>query len=69
MKADRKGGHVNTNNQIAKGRSKVQKGDLIIYACTIIGAGIGLLLGNALPGVVIGVGAGYLFKIIFKKED
>ncbi|MBG9733447.1 hypothetical protein ABE142_11185 [Paenibacillus alvei] len=47
----------------------MQKGDLIIYACTIIGAGIGLLLGNALPGVVIGVGAGYLFKIIFKKKD
>lgn len=43
--------------------------DLIIYACTIIGAGVGLSLGSAFPGAVIGIGAGFLLKTVFKKEN
>ncbi|MFD0713355.1 hypothetical protein [Paenibacillus sp. GCM10027626] len=40
----------------------MQKGDIIIYACVIIGAGIGLLFKQAFPGVLVGLGLGYLIK-------
>ncbi len=42
---------------------------MIIYGCVIVGAGIGLLLDNVLPGVLIGLGAGYLFQYVLKKES
>ncbi|MGE7824066.1 hypothetical protein [Paenibacillus sp. NPDC093718] len=41
----------------------MNKGDVIIYACVIIGVGIDLALGSAFPGVLIGLGVGYLIKI------
>ncbi|WP_201741224.1 hypothetical protein [Pradoshia eiseniae] len=37
-------------------------GDMIIYGCVIIGAGIGLLFDKAIPGVLIGLGIGYVCK-------
>ncbi|KKO55016.1 molecular chaperone DnaJ [Paenibacillus sp. DMB20] len=40
----------------------MNKGDAVIYVCVIIGAGVGLYLGNAIPGVLIGLGVGYLIK-------
>lgn len=40
----------------------MDQGDFIIYGCVIIGAGIGLLINNALPGMLIGLGIGYLLK-------
>ncbi|MEB2299039.1 hypothetical protein LAV72_05305 [Lysinibacillus xylanilyticus] len=40
----------------------MKKDDIIIYACVIIGAGVGLLIDNAFPGVLIGLGIGYLLK-------
>jgi hypothetical protein len=43
--------------------------DIIIYGSVIIGAGIGLTLDNAFPGVLIGLGAGYLLKNFFGKEE
>lgn len=42
----------------------MKKEDMIIYGCVIIGGGIGLLMDNPLPGVCIGLGAGYLLKVI-----
>ncbi|WP_265328831.1 hypothetical protein [Bacillus mycoides] len=39
--------------------------DIIIYGCVIIGAGIGLIMDHAFPGVLIGLGAGYLFQNFF----
>ncbi len=42
----------------------MKKEDIIIYACVIIGAGVGLFLDNAFPGVLIGLGIGYLLKSI-----
>ncbi|MDF9761376.1 hypothetical protein ABKP09_22595 [Peribacillus frigoritolerans] len=47
----------------------MKKGDIIIYGCVIIGAGIGLTLDNALPGVLIGFGIGYLLKNFFGREE
>ncbi|MCM3342558.1 MULTISPECIES: hypothetical protein [unclassified Paenibacillus] len=47
----------------------MKQGDIIIYACVIIGAGIGLILNHVFPGVLIGLGIGYLIKSLFKKED
>ncbi|MGM1049729.1 MAG: hypothetical protein ACQEXX_26840 [Bacillota bacterium] len=47
----------------------MKQGDIVIYACVIIGAGIGLMLDNAFPGVLVGLGIGYLIKFSFKKED
>ncbi|MGE7766249.1 hypothetical protein [Peribacillus sp. NPDC096540] len=44
-------------------------GDIIIYGCVIIGAGIGLMLDNAIPGVLIGLVAGYLLQTFFPKEE
>lgn len=52
-----------------QGGVKMKQGDIIIYACVIIGAGIGLILNHVFPGVLIGLGIGYLIKSLFKKED
>lgn len=46
----------------------MKSGDIIIYACVIIGAGIGLMLGQALPGVLVGLGLGYLFKYAVSRD-
>ena len=40
----------------------MKKEDVIIYGCVIAGAGIGLLFDNAIPGVLIGLGIGYVLK-------
>jgi len=40
---------------------------MIIYGCVIVGAGVGLMLEQAFPGVLIGLGAGYLLKYFFEK--
>lgn len=40
----------------------MKKGDIIIYACVIIGAGIGLIFDRAFPGVLVGLSIGYLLK-------
>lgn len=47
----------------------MKQGDIIIYGCVIIGAGIGLTLDYAFPGVLIGLGSGYLLKNLFSKEE
>lgn len=47
----------------------MKKSDIVIYGCVIIGAGIGLILDNALPGVLIGLGTGYLLKKFFCSEE
>lgn len=47
----------------------MKQGDVVIYACVIIGTGIGLMLGNAFPGVLVGLGIGYLIKYSLKKEE
>jgi len=46
----------------------MKKDDIIIYAFVIIGAGVGLYFDNAFPGVLIGLGIGYVFKIILSKN-
>ncbi|MGE7673318.1 hypothetical protein ACQKMV_06990 [Lysinibacillus sp. NPDC094403] len=43
----------------------MKKDDIIIYACVIIGAGVGLVFDNAFPGVLIGLGIGYVLKTMF----
>jgi len=40
----------------------MKQGDIVIYACVVIGAGIGLVMDQALPGVLVGLGLGYLIK-------
>ncbi|XID91445.1 hypothetical protein ACF3MZ_23455 [Paenibacillaceae bacterium WGS1546] len=47
----------------------MKKEDVLIYACVIICAGIGLAFGQALPGVLIGLGAGYLIKHAVYKDS
>ncbi|WP_249711781.1 hypothetical protein [Bacillus cereus] len=47
----------------------MKQGDIIIYGCVIIGAGIGLLLDHGFPGALIGLGAVYLLKNLFSKEE
>ncbi|WP_185903351.1 hypothetical protein [Lysinibacillus sphaericus] len=47
----------------------MKQGDIIIYGCVIIGAGIGLAMDHAFPGVLIGLGAGFLLKTFFSKEE
>ncbi|MEY9974887.1 hypothetical protein ABH966_005304 [Lysinibacillus sp. RC46] len=47
----------------------MKQGDIIIYGCVIIGAGIGLAMDHAFPGVLIGLGAGYLLKSLSSKEE
>ncbi|WP_336783875.1 hypothetical protein [Paenibacillus illinoisensis] len=46
----------------------MKTGDILIYSCVIIGAGIGLTLDNILPGVLIGLGVGYLLKYALINE-
>lgn len=46
----------------------MKQGDMIIYACVIIGAGIGLMLDQAFPGVLVGLGLGYLIKFALYKD-
>ncbi|WP_339296322.1 hypothetical protein MKY82_13875 [Paenibacillus sp. FSL W7-1279] len=47
----------------------MNKGDVIIYACVIIGAGVGLALDSAFPGFLVGLGVGYLIKISWNHEE
>ncbi|MGG4264566.1 hypothetical protein [Peribacillus simplex] len=47
----------------------MKKGDIIIYGCVIIGAGIGLIFGHAIPGVLIGLGVGYLLKSTLNQKE
>jgi hypothetical protein len=48
----------------------MKQGDIIIYACVIIGAGIGLMLDQAFPGVLVGLGLGYLIKhALYKNKE
>lgn len=47
----------------------MKKSDIVINGCVIIGAGIGLVLDNAFPGVLIGLGIGYLLKVFFGREE
>lgn len=42
--------------------------DFIIYGCVIVGAGIGLLTGNAFQFVLIGLGVGFLLQYIAEKS-
>ena len=46
----------------------MKQGDIIIYGCVIIGAGIGLPLDHAFPGALIGLGATYLKIFLVKKN-
>lgn len=46
----------------------MKQGDIIIYACVIIGAGIGFALKQAFPGVLVGLGLGYLIKHALYKD-
>ncbi|MDQ0171358.1 hypothetical protein [Paenibacillus tundrae] len=46
----------------------MKKEDMIIYGCVIVGGGIGLMIDNPLPMVVIGLGAGYLIKFAITKR-
>ncbi|MGG4554105.1 hypothetical protein MKX50_09505 [Paenibacillus sp. FSL W8-0186] len=46
----------------------MNKGDILIYACVIIGAGIGLILDQAFPGALVGLGVGYLIKQTLYKD-
>jgi len=46
----------------------MKQGDILIYACVIIGAGIGLILDQAFPGVLVGLGLGYLIKYAVYKD-
>ncbi len=55
-------------NRWGEGESDVNKGDITIYACVIIGAGIGLILDQAFPGALVGLGVGYLIKQALYKD-
>ncbi|WP_019636365.1 hypothetical protein [Paenibacillus fonticola] len=46
----------------------MNRGDMMIYACVIIGAGIGLILKQAFPGALVGLGVGYLMKHALNKD-
>ncbi|WHY72714.1 hypothetical protein [Fictibacillus enclensis] len=48
----------------------MKQSDLIMYGCVIIGAGNGLMIDQAFPGVLIGLGAGYLLQqVIFSSLE
>ncbi|MGN7477595.1 hypothetical protein ACTHOQ_07050 [Solibacillus silvestris] len=47
----------------------MKKGDIVIYALVVVGAGVGLLFDHALPGVLIGLGIGYVFKTMLFKDE
>lgn len=42
--------------------------DLLLYGCVIIGAGIGLVTGNTLQFVLIGLGIGFLLQYFTGKS-
>ena len=46
----------------------MKKGDMVIYACVIIMAGIGFIFDRAFIGVLFGLGIGYLMKYSFKEK-
>lgn len=45
----------------------MKREDAVIYGCVIIGAGVGLIMDQALIGVLIGLGTGYLLNALFIK--
>ncbi len=55
-------------NRWDEGENDVNRGDMMIYACVIIGAGIGLILKQAFPGALVGLGVGYLMKHALNKD-
>jgi hypothetical protein len=61
------GGCAGEENDI-KGTMEMKREDAFIYACVIVGGGIGLILGKPLPGVIVGLGLGYLLKSVVNKD-
>ncbi len=61
---------IQEGNKCTKGMLAVkkEKGDIIIYGCVIVGAGIGVIINHTLPAVLVGLGAGYLIKYALYKE-
>lgn len=47
----------------------MRQGEIILYGCVIIGAGVGLVFDAAFPGVLIGLGVGYVIQYLTKGED
>ncbi|MBH0168164.1 MAG: hypothetical protein ACQET8_03805 [Bacillota bacterium] len=45
----------------------MKREDVVIYGCVIIGAGVGLMMDQALIGVLIGLGTGYLLSLFSNK--
>lgn len=43
--------------------------DMVIYGCVIAGAGIGLVFDAAIPGVLVGLGLGYVIKSGMATKD
>lgn len=60
-----KTGRRNGNERMLE---NMKQEDIVIYACVIIGAGIGLIIDHALPGVLVGLGLGYLIKLRLYKD-
>ena len=48
---------------------KDEKGEYVFVGCMFIGVGIGYLVGNFLAGASIGMGVGFLSKLLFPTED
>jgi len=46
----------------------MKQGDIILYGCVIVGAGVGLLIDQLFPGVLIGLGIGYLLQYSSKSK-
>lgn len=46
----------------------MKQSDLIMYGCVIIGAGVGLMIDQAFPGVLVGLGSGYLLQQALIKD-
>lgn len=51
------------------GGNMMKQGDIILYGCVIIGAGVGLVFDAAFPGVLIGLGVGYVLQYFTKREE
>ena len=47
---------------------KDEKGEYVFVGCMFIGVGIGYLVGNFLAGASIGIGVGFLSKLLFPTE-
>ncbi|MEW4219942.1 hypothetical protein [Rossellomorea marisflavi] len=47
----------------------MKKEDMVIYGCVIAGAGIGLVFDAAIPGVLVGLGFGYVLKSGMATKD